>query len=234
MYGSYKLRDLNIEINDIRIWTEYDGFYRYKRRSRESEIEKILLNDSEILLNPVEPVNLPKKITNYLFLHFEKPLVVEPDLSVEIFLTFPIEIGVFAVKDGLFEDIDIFSFVRPKFTLYGEPRGGTIARYWKTEVFNKIPEINVLEMGVMKLKILNMSDSWCEVSKAVFDVHGMKIYYNSNMVSSIAEMRIHSKRVAETSFFDRPIFENMKTAIELYTTRKIPILSTKFTMEWGT
>jgi len=233
VYGKYKLRDLNISVRGLRIWSEFEDFYRYRRVLENSEIEKIISKDSEIIINPIEPVNLPKGITNYLFIDFEKPIVIEPDSTTEVFTTFPIEIGVFVCKDETLEDIDIFSFVKPKYALYGDPKGGKIARYWKTRFFGKIPQLDPLEMGVMKLRIYNLTNSWCEVSKAVFDVYGMKIYYNEKLVSSIAEMKIHSKKVAETNFIDEPLFKGMEKAVELYVARKIPIMSLKMTMEWG-
>ncbi|MEM1579363.1 MAG: DUF432 domain-containing protein [Archaeoglobaceae archaeon] len=234
MYGRYTVRNLNISLRDLRIWVEDEGFLRYHRKLGSEEIEKILVKDSEIIVNPVEPVNLPKNITNYLLIQFEKPILLEPVSSVEVFLTFPIEIGVFITKNWAFEDIDIFSLLRPKFALYGEPRGGVIARYWCSGVFSRIPKVDPLENGIIKLKIENLSDSWCEVTKAVFDVYGMKIYYSESLVSSIAELRVHSRRVAETIFVDKPLLNGMMKAIELYVAKKIPILSTKFTMEWGT
>ncbi|MEM0350532.1 MAG: DUF432 domain-containing protein [Archaeoglobaceae archaeon] len=233
MYGEYRLSELNISVRDLKIWCEKNGFYRYKRVLGDREIEKVLSSDSKVILNPVEPVNLPRNLTNYLFIHFGKPVIVEPASSVTIFLTFPIEIGVFVAKDENFEDIDIFSFVKPKYALYGEPRGGIIARYWKSDVLSYLPKIDPLEFGIMKLRIVNISNSWCEVNKAVFDVYGMKIYYNRDIVSSVAEMRVYSKRVAETNFLDKPLLDDMKKALELFVARKIPILSTKMTMEWG-
>lgn len=234
MYGRYDPRDLNISLRNLRIWVEDDDFLNYHRKMGSEEVEKILLKNSEIILNPIEPVNLPKSITNYLLIQFEKPIILEPASSIEVFLTFPIEIGVFITKNESFEDVDIFSFLKPKFALYGAPRGGVIARYWHSGVFSKIPKVDPIENGVMKLGIKNLSDSWCEVTKAVFDVYGMKIYYNENLVSSIAELRLHSRRVAETIFVDKPLLNGMMKAIELYIAKKIPILSTKFTMEWGT
>lgn len=234
MYGVYRFEDFSIELQDLRIKVEKEnGCYRYFRTLRDSKVEKLLFSDADIYVNPVEPVNLPKNITNYLYLGFRRPLLIAPVSKAEFYLTFPIEIGVIIKKDEEFEDIDVFSFLNAKYTLYGEPKGGVIARYWESEVFSKIPEVDPLREGIMKLRILNLSNSWCEVSKAVFDVYGMKIYYNKQTVSSIAEMKIHSRKVAETSFIDEPLFTDMEKAIELYTTRLIPMLSPKFTMEWG-
>lgn len=234
MFGVYRLEDLSVEFQNLRIKVEKEnGYYRYFRTLGETKVEKLIFSNSDVYVNPVEPVNLPKYITNYLYIGFRKPVLIAPTSKAEIYLTFPIEIGVIIKKDEEFEDIDIFSFLNSKYTLYGEPKGGVIARYWESEVFSKIPEVDPFREGILKLRIVNLSNTWCEVSKAVFDVYGMEIYYNKKAVSSIAEMKIHSKRVADTSFIDEPLFSNMKGSLELYSGKILPILSPKFTMEWG-
>ncbi|MCS7144175.1 MAG: DUF432 domain-containing protein [Archaeoglobaceae archaeon] len=234
MYGAYALSALSIDFGDLKIQVKKEnGCYLYSRSLRNSKVEKILFEDAEVYVNPVEPVNLPKKITNYLYIAFKKPVLISPASKAEIYLTFPIEIAVILKKEGIIEDIDIFSFLSQKFALYGEPRGGIIGRYWESDVFSKIPDVDPFIEGILKLKITNLSNSWCEVSKAVFDVYGMELYYNKNTVSSIAEMRIHSKRVADTYFIHGPLFRDMKGSLELYSGRFIPVLGAKFTMEWG-
>ncbi len=234
MFGAYRLRDLSIEVLNLRICVERDnGSFRYIRSLDDSKVEKVLFEDAEVYVNPVEPVNLPKKITNHLFISFRKPVVLAPGEAATFYLTFPIEIGVILAEEGAYEDIDVFSFVKPKYALYGDPKGGVIGRYWESEVFPRVPELDPLREGILELRVTNLSNRWCEVSKAVFDVYGMKIYYSEHAVSSIAEMRVHSHRVADTSFIDRPLFDGMRRAIELYTARALPMLVTKFTMEWG-
>lgn len=234
MFGSYQLRDLSIEFRELRLRVERENeSFRYVRMLGDSRVEKILFDDAEVYINPVEPVNLPKNITNYLFILFKKPVLLAPGSTATFYLTFPIEIGVILAEEGVYEDIDIFSFQKPKYALYGEPKGGVIGRYWESEVFAKLPEVDPFREGIMKLRVVNLSNKWCELSKAVFDVYGMKIYYGSGCVSSIAEMRIHSRRVADTAFVDKPLFDGMRKSVELYSARAIPIITTKFTMEWG-
>ncbi len=234
MFGAYRLRDLSIEVLNLRICVERDnGCFRYIRSLDDSRVEKVLFEDAEVHVNPVEPVNLPKKITNYLYISFRKPVLISPGEAATFYLTFPIEIGVILAEEGIYEDIDVFSFVRPKYALYGDPKGGVIGRYWESDVFTRIPELDPMREGVLELRATNLSNKWCEISKAVFDVYGMKVYYNEHAVSSIAEMRVHSQRMADTSFIDKPLFEGMRRAIELYTARALPMLATKFTMEWG-
>lgn len=234
MFGIYQLRDLSVEFQNLKISVEREkGTFRYIRILGDSRVEKILFDDAEVYLNPVEPVNLPKNITNYLFIVFRRPFLIAPKATATLYLTFPIEIGVILAEENVYEDIDVFSFLKPKYALYGDPRGGVIGRYWESDIFAEVPEVDPLREGILELRVVNLSNNFCEVSKAVFDVYGMKIYYNRKAVSSIAEMRVHSKRIADTSFIDKPLFEGMKKAVEIYSTKSIPMLVKKFTMEWG-
>ena len=234
MFGAYRLRDLSIEVRNLRIHVERDnGSFRYVRTIDDSKAEKVLFKDAEVYVNPVEPVNLPKKITNFLYISFRRPVLLSPGAVATFYLTFPIEIGVILAEEDVYEDIDIFSFVKPKYALYGDPYRGVIGRYWESDVFTKVPDLDPLMEGILELRATNLSNKWCELSKAVFDVYSMTIYYNDRAVSSIAEMRVHSQRVADTSFVDKPLFDGMKKALELYPARAMPMLVPKFTMEWG-
>ena len=60
------------------------------------QIEKLILGDGKhLIINPVEPLNTPKEITPNLLIEFEKTLLLAGGAKKKIFLTFPIEIGVF-------------------------------------------------------------------------------------------------------------------------------------------
>ncbi|AGK61039.1 hypothetical protein Asulf_01036 [Archaeoglobus sulfaticallidus PM70-1] len=233
MYGYFDLSEFSAEFDSVRIRIESDGFYRYIRESPDGKKEKIILTkDGRIIINPVEPVNLPKEITNFLLIRFKKPVFIEPKTSMEVNLTFPVEIGVFLAAKKRVDVIDIFSLQKPKYTLYGNPRMGIICRYWESDVYSDVPDVDGFREGVMRLRITNSSDEWIEVTNAVFDIFGMKIYYDT-MVCSSASMNILSHKVAETFFLNQPLREGMKKALELYTSRKIPVMKKKFVMEWG-
>ena len=61
----------------------------------------------------------------------------------------------------------------------------------------------------------------------------MKIYYNDDMVSMKGKMSIVTASTAETDFVDSPLIKGMNKSLELYTVRKIPMLSRKFVMRDG-
>ncbi len=207
----------------------------YYRKAGKEEVEKILdvSDDDKFIIHPVEPVNVPKHITDFLEINFKKPVVISPKSQTCIFLKFPVEIGVFACSGNKIDMIDVFTLVKPKYTLYGTPKSGVICRWYESDVYLEIPETNPIEEGVLKLTIKNNNDDWAEVKKAVFDSYPMRLFYNDRLVAMQAEMKIFSKYVAETSFINQPIVKGLSQAVELYATRVLSLEKRSFLMEWG-
>lgn len=230
--------------HDIPLSLENEGFslviqkeadlYTYKRKSGKETTEKVILgNQEQILLNPIEPLNMPKDLSPYLNIKFKRSVTIEPKSSRKIFLKFPLEIGVFLYKKKSFEIFDIFTLIQPKFTLYGEPSNGIICKYWESDIFSSIPSLDYFYEGVMELSLSNTSEMWQEVSKAIFNAIGMKIYYSDKKVAMKAEMKVENKLSAETNFLDSPLEKEMTKALEFFKGKKLPITSTKFLMREG-
>lgn len=235
MFGSFEIENFSAEIEDYKVRVEKTDGYKYVRE-RLGKVEKekeIFTASGKVIVNPVEPVNLPKEITNFLLVKFKKPLIIEPKSFTVVYLTFPVEIGVFLAAKRSIGLIDLFSLIKPKYTLYGNPRSGVICRYWESDVYRSIPKTNYFREGVMELKVGNSDSDWAEITQAVFDVYGMKIYYDGELVYSNASINVVSQKVAETRFVEQPLREKMKKALELYTARKIAVTAGKFVMEWG-
>ncbi|MBC7114400.1 MAG: uncharacterized protein PWR13_629 [Archaeoglobi archaeon] len=237
MYGSYEIGELQLENEFFRIELKRRGdFFLYSRELRNGEEpqEKVIAADrGKLILTPVEPVNLPENVTNYMQIEFSKPVFIPPNESRVCYLKFPVEIGVFLAWRRSSEPIDVFSIERPKYTLYGEPRNGVVCRYWRSEVYGSFPNSDKFREGVLRLRIRNSANEWCSISSAVFDVYGMKIFYDDFIVFSDAEMRVISKKVAETQFYETQLRKGMKRALELYVARRVVMPRGKFTMEWG-
>lgn len=234
MFGSFDIADLKLRIGDVEIRFERDGkFFRYVREG-DGRVEKNVFSTlGRVIVNPVEPVNLPKRITNFLLVRFSRSFIAEPKSSTEVFLTFPVEIAVFVAAKRSVGLVDVFSLVRPKYTLYGNPRNGIICRFWESDVHFEIPEVEYYREGVMKLRITNSDDDWIEISNLVFDIYGMKIYYDESLVCTTASANITSPKVAETMFIERAIRDGMKKSLELYTARRIGVPRNRYVMEWG-
>ena len=206
----------------------------YRRKSLKGDREKLLLTKmGKLLVEPIEPVNTPGNMTPYLLIELENPLMLEPKNKRKVYVKFPIELGI-SISDGKkSEVIDIFSLRYQKYTLYGVPKGGTICKHWNSPVYLSVPSPNPLLEGVMELKINNPLNRWIEVTKAVFDAKGMKIYYNEDRVTMKANMRIISPLVAETTFVDAPIGNDMTKARDYFTGKMLSPMSAKYMMEMG-
>ncbi|MDO9517908.1 MAG: DUF432 domain-containing protein [Methanosarcinaceae archaeon] len=234
MFGSYNC-PVSIEKENLLISLETEGDVKYYRREcLDNEVEKIVLNgNGNILFNPVEPVNLPKEITSYLLIEFERSFMVEPGTTRKIYIKFPVEVGVFISAKKKYEVIDVFTMVNQKFILYGDPRSGIICKYWLSDVYFSLPSADPMLEGVIELEIMNTTIHWAELTRVVFNAYAMKIYYGDDIVSMKAKMKIMAGEIAETDFVNSPINKGMKKSVELYTTRRVVALGTKFLMEKG-
>ena len=234
VFGTYVI-PFKIEEKELCISVEKEAdisFYRSEYLHEKEEI-KLLTSDSNILINPIEPLNKPKEITPYLLIDFENSFVIGPGAKKMVYITFPVEMGVFISENTNFRIIDILTLSNQKFTLYGDPREGLICKYWKSEVYSSIPYAHPLHEGIIELNITNVTNYWLKVTKAVFNAINMKIYYNNDIVSMKAKMKILSEHMAETDFINYPLITGMKKSLELYTTRKISVITPKFVMESG-
>lgn len=235
MYGRYSL-DFCIEKDDLKVCFSRDGdVVRYSRTLGDSKIERIIASeDGRVIINPVEPLNLPEEVTRFLEIRFES-ILIEPGASRTIYLTFPIEIGVFISKKAAFRCIDIFSRARPKYSLYGPTDTGVITRYHWSPVYLTLPTPDPCCEGVVELEIVNTTKGWVEVSRVVLENYGMKIYYDQSLVSMKAQMRVLKSTIAETSCIRSPLREGMHKSIELYYTRMIGLAESAltFTMDAG-
>jgi hypothetical protein len=209
-----------------------EGRFSYIRECNSELCEKNILSKTtpKVMLSPVEPVNLPKKLTTCFLVEFEKTSIIEPKATKKIFIKFPMEFGVFIKSKKDYEVIDIFSTLKPKFTLYGEHRIGTICRYSKSKIYSKLPTVNPLYEGIMELNIINNTNNWVEVSKSVFNACGMELWHSDELVSMKANMKIIQEKLAETEFINAPLRKGMKKSMELYTPKTVSLFTPKFTM----
>ena len=234
MFGTYAI-PLNLQNEGFSLLIEKEGgLFVYKREAGREKKEQVILGDKKrILINPVEPLNNPKDLSPYLDIEFKRILTIEPGSNRKVFLKFPLEMGVFLSDKKPFDVLDIFTLTKPKYTLYGNPRNGVICKYWESDIFSAPPPVEYYREGVMELTLTNTAKEWEEVSKAIFNAYGMKIYYNDKMVAMKAEMKVMNQSTAETAFLDSPLQNGMKNALELYVAKKIPIATAKFMMREG-
>lgn len=139
MFGRYR-GTFRRECGDILVEAEsVEGLLTYRRRCEGKTFERILVSDTgEVIINPVEPVNLPEEVTNYLQIEFS-PMMIEPGASRTVYLKFPVEIGVLVESAKDIKVLDVFALGTQKYTLYGSPTTGVIARWYQSEVYPEIP-----------------------------------------------------------------------------------------------
>jgi hypothetical protein len=234
MFGQYDI-PIRIEQEGITVSVQKEGeSILYTRECLGESLEKILVAGSgKLLLNAVEPVNKPKALASYLLIEFANTLQVEPKGTMNIFLAFPVEIAVFMPSNEEVEVIDAFTLARQKLTLYGDPINGVICKYWKSSIYTAEPSLNPIEEGIIGLTITNTTTGWVEVTKAVFNAYGMKIYYDDERVSIKANMKLKGGGSAETECMDEPLGEGMTKSLEIYTVRKLSVTKKNFIMEFG-
>lgn len=223
MYGIYN-PPFSVEKEGISISVErVEKRWVYKRTLGEDNVEKVILGDEKnIVVNPVEPINTPKELTPNILIEFEKTLLLAAGARKKIFLTFPIEIGVFISDKGNknLQLLDVLTLARQKFTLYGPVANGIICKHWKSGIYQVLPSLNPLQEGTMELTLRNTTSDWASISKAVFNAYGMRLYYEGDVLTK-ARMNILDKNTAETSFEIQHISGELKTdPLKYYSTRK--------------
>jgi len=234
VFGTHTI-PVHIEQNGIHIdITEKNGPILYARSCGDETVEKVLLTGSStILINPVEPLNKPRELTPYFMIELQQQVVIEPKATKVLYLTFPVETGIFIQQREESEVIDILTTAKQKYALYGDPAGGVLCKFWKSAVHGAIPTSNPVQEGIMELTITNAAGEWVEISRAVFNAYGMKLYYSDSMVSMKGHMKITAPMLAETDFVDAPLKKGMQKSLELYTARKLLVLSSKYSMTEG-
>ena len=232
MFGPHEF-GVTLNLGDVTIETyRDDGFYVYHRKFGDQEVKKAISFASRLLVNPSEPVRLPREVTHYLLIELKEPVFIAPGDEMTFYATFPVEFGIYVAGRKKVELIDAFTLTNPKYTLYGTPKDGVICRWWSSGVHSSIPDVDPALEGVMKIDIKNICDDWVEVKNLVFDAYHMKIYYG-DFASMHATVRIINTKVAETSFMERPIAEGLKKAVELFSPGKLTVMRKAFVMEWG-
>ncbi len=213
---------LSLGIEGVNLTIEKrEGYTFYRREGNLGEAEKVLLSDrGKMLLSPVEPFHLPAALSTHLLIEFALPVLLEPRSKKNIMLTFPLELACAIDRRRAGEQvIDIFSFNRPKFTLYGSVSSGLLCKYWRSEVFSGLPVLNPAHHGMLRLTLHNPGTKWAEVGKTILSAQGMKIYYNDYMSAMKVVMKITGELGAETNILDQPLQAGMKRALEQYSAR---------------
>ena len=212
-----------------------ENSFVYLRKSGNTFIKKrIPQNGTSIVVHPVEPINLPREVTRCLEIVFPTVLMA-PESHQMIFLTFPLEFGVFLRTEMDYQLLDVFSRCIPKYSLYGTPESGVITRYHESDSSDQEKEFDRTRNGILRLDIRNDGRGWVEVSRAVFDSYFMPIYFTT-FAGMVAEMKIYSRQMAQTTILARTFRDGMEPALPIIRARKIMNIDLErkgFLMEHG-
>ena len=207
-YGLYTVNEnLELTLPDTKIKFERIGenaFSYFRQDSEGKIIEKMIpskSNELKIELAPVRPLNHPAKRTSYMYLDFTSPIFLSEDVSATIFVTCPIEIGVFLVHGGHKDSLDWFTCnpINSRFGLYGTPELGTLCKYVGSNTVQSYDDSTPFINGIMKINLKNQLESGKSVSKSVFPLSDYNLYYKNNLVIfDTANVTLKKKALVES------------------------------------
>ena len=241
-YGTFNF-DYSINFQGLKLgFEDKNGMYHYIRDIVGWKHESnIATQTGNFYLQPIEPLNLPDNVTDFIEIEF-KEITIEPEGKAVVFLTIPIEIGVFLeAKNGDRNLLDIVTFCHPKFSLYGAASRGVITRFHKSEVYAMPPSVDNYKEGLLRLEIENDTDEWATIGRVVIYQKGLVLYYDETTVCACAKMIIRSSDVADVVGISQPFREGMTESIQVFEFRKTTpfcniegaLLDSTFTMDMG-
>ena len=237
IYGDHE-PPLDLTVRDQRIIVTKEGPGLHYRRVSTTDPDAIAFEmatsaGGTIMIHPVEPFRCPKDIAGHLLVELRSPYRIKPRSNGKIFLTFPIEIGVFIKTGKAIRLMDVFCFSKPKFTVYGNLRAGHLSRYHKSDILFKPSRPDPLELGIMAVTISNHTGEWIDVNRMLFGGYDMKIYFTSKTVTMNALMTIKTRALAITDVKAIPSQQGVCRSRDILNPKLIPERTTRSVMEGG-
>ena len=185
-YGIHTIKEkLEFCLPDTTILLERmnEDKFRYKRVNSSSVVEKIIsvrTPNLEMEFVPTHPLYTPSYKTDYMFLRLMQPIFVSRNSVTDIFVSVPIEIGLYFTGNEIREPFDVFSCesAYSRYALYGNPDQGTICKYAKTMLQTHDDKFTPYIHGGLKITINNELDIGISLGKIVFPIQDHDIYYN--------------------------------------------------------
>ncbi len=199
------------------IFKKVNGKHLLYRRIGDGDVivEKIVYGFEKIMFIPMYPVLTPKYITNYVLVEFETPIHIAPTDTTSSYIELPVDIAVYVYRDRVFTIIDVIPYTYPKYTLYGDPFNGHIARYYRTPIYHStttgseesIYHTITSRLGRALVRILfrNRTGEWVTVSRVLLDMSPLKIFYKPGTIEAYTQellMIIDSPSTASIGYGD--------------------------------
>ncbi|HJJ46901.1 MAG TPA: DUF432 domain-containing protein [Methanocorpusculum sp.] len=241
-YGKYNYAH-TISFKGLSISFENNEGVRHFRREIADSIftANVATTKDGYYLEPVEPMNIPAHVTDFLQIKFED-IVVEPETTTTIYLTMPLGIGIFLeAENGEMNLLDMVGFNKPKFSLYGQPKRGVITRVHTSKVYTKPPAPRNYKEAILHLDIDNKTEKWVKIGRVIMYMKGLELYYDSTVVASCAEMIVTSPDKAYVNCLDSSLFDGLTKCAGIFKHGKISkfcsisnaVQDKMFTMDMG-
>ncbi len=195
-------------------------------------LERIVFGYEKIMIVPVYPALTPKYITNYLLLEFKTPIHIAPGSMTYVYVEVPIDIAIYVYMDKVFTVLDVIPLFEPKYTLYGDPFNGLIARYYSSSIYYEITPIR--GKALAKLTLRNRTNEWVIVTRLLVDMSPLKIFYKPGTSEAYTQellMVIDSPSTASVGYGD-PFVSDIEPIDDPPELRQ-PRIILKTDMLWG-
>ena len=207
MYGPLKRGD-SIVINSVKIslFDSEDG-YIYHRVSPWGELRKRLVGVNRLEVHPAPPIYLPiPGLFTHLYIPLKPEIYVDKDSEADIVLKVIPDVAVSHV-DKTVRYIDIIPLKTPKMAAYGGPADGILSRYM-------FPVQNEEASLSIPLKIINKCGEPVSISKVVFPIAFLKLFYRDGSLEAISN-KIYVELECDVAIIspgDEPDIEGLKEA----------------------
>ena len=146
-------------------------------KDRYQEASYIVSKESRVVLKPTPPLNVPLRITEYLLLQFQEPILINKNKNMNFWVKAPYELAVLA-------DDTVLTYLTPfkvKHTLHGEIIGGTICRYFLTSTYFRRPSKGseaLVRISIIARNTALMDGIVLPLSNVKIYVSNGRVFYN--------------------------------------------------------
>lgn len=198
------------------------GIIRYRRLFAGKTVEaNIASGNKEYSIMPSAPLHLPKPITDYLQIRFDE-IAIEPGAKTVIFVKAPLEIAVtLKAENAAAKTLDVFSFAKPKFALYGTATRGVITRFIRSPVSSAPVPVKNYKEFLLRIEIENNADTWISLGRVVLYMKELALYWDRCCVAACASVSISNADTAVVTCEDEPLMDGMTRAETLFRQRRV-------------
>ncbi len=219
-------------INECTLSAETRGGYVVYRNTC-GGVEKILAGKPRLVVLPIYPVLYPKMFTTYILVMLSTPVHLGPEEEVALYIDTPVDVAVYAFQERggperdtamdvlamplkalssmagreEFTIIDVVAPGRVKYTLYGMPETGVLARH---HVSSPGPEPPPARLGTAYIRVVfrNRTREWVTVTRILLDARKLRLWYRRGTWEAFysrAVMTVTSRSTASVDYVsERP------------------------------